>query len=157
MTSDESKRTDPAMQSKRSKQHMVKAVLIRCSLGVPNPWAAGGGGMKDGKLPLWCSCTMLTPEKWRRLFCFCFSVLIFSHQKEERLTPAEKSGYSSGWLCCVLKENLGLASKREGGRYFFEIITMLARKALKAGMAEKGNKDSARNSYLHTKTQKAGY
>lgn len=49
----------------------------------------------------------------------------------------------------LLKEN-------GGGGYFFEIITMLARKALKAGMAERGNKDSARNIYLHTKTQKAG-
>lgn len=72
MTSDESKRTDPAMQTKRSKRHMVKAVLIRCSPGVPSPW--GGKSMKDGNLPPWCSCTMRTPVAQVVLFSFfCFN------------------------------------------------------------------------------------
>lgn len=39
---------------------------------------------------------------------------------------------------------------------FFEIMIMLARKALKARMAGSGNKDSARNICLYTKAQKTG-
>lgn len=44
------------------------------------------------------------PDKHNGLFV-CFL------SEKKRLIPSEKSGHSE-WLCCVLKENLGLASKR---------------------------------------------
>lgn len=65
MTSNQSKKADPSMQTKQSKLQKVKLVLIRCYFRVFSP--SEKKNMK-GNLPLWCSCAMLTPEKCYRFF-----------------------------------------------------------------------------------------
>lgn len=92
MTSNQSKKADPSMQTKQSKLQKVKLVLIRCYFRVFSP--SEKKNMK-GNLPLWCSCAMLTPEK-----CYRFFILKkkkFHQRKRKRLIPAWKAGYSR-WL-----------------------------------------------------------
>lgn len=65
MISNESKRTDPTTQTKRSKWRMEKSGLIRCYFRVSSP--LGEKNMK-GNLLLWCSYAMLPPEKRQSFF-----------------------------------------------------------------------------------------
>lgn len=78
-------------------------------------------------VPLWCSCVMLTPEKYPRFK----KNLFFPHQR--KVDPSLE--VREFWMvCCVLNENLELASRmksRRGGGWkgIFLKIIMSTRKA----------------------------